>query len=62
MLTHPVYRASPCVADARLQVRAFLVRETIPVTPPKPRLLDRVRAACALGTTVGARRRPTLRG
>jgi integrase len=36
------------VADARLPARALLVRETTQVTPPKPRLLDRVRAAlCA---------------
>jgi hypothetical protein len=33
------------VADGRLPARAFLVPETTPVTPPKPRLLDRVRAA-----------------
>jgi Phage integrase, N-terminal SAM-like domain len=46
MLMHPVYRASrPSMADARVPARAFLVRETTPVTPPKPRLLDRVRAA-----------------
>jgi site-specific recombinase XerD len=45
MLTHSVYRTSPSVADARLPASAFLVRETPPVTPPKPRLIDRVRAA-----------------
>jgi Phage integrase, N-terminal SAM-like domain len=45
MLTHPVYRAWRSVAGAVHPARPFLVRETTPVTPPKPRLLDRVRAA-----------------
>ena len=45
MLTQSVYGAPASVADVRLPARAFLVRETTPVTPPKPRLLDRVRAA-----------------
>src|SRR5713101_3952217 len=38
-----LYRALPCAADAALPERSFVVRETTPVTPPKPRLLDRVR-------------------
>jgi hypothetical protein len=45
MLMHPVYRALPSVAGALPPARPFLVRETTQVTPPKPRLLDRVRAA-----------------
>jgi hypothetical protein len=45
MLTHPVYRALPSVAGAVHPARPFLVQETTPVTPPKPRLLDRARAA-----------------
>jgi hypothetical protein len=42
MLMHPVYRVSPCVADARLPARAFHARES---TPVMLRFLDRVRAA-----------------
>jgi Phage integrase, N-terminal SAM-like domain len=45
MLTLPVYRALPCETGAPLPARPFVVRETPTVTPPKPRLLDRVRAA-----------------
>ncbi len=45
MLTLPVDRALPCAAGAPLPARPFVVRETAPVTPPKPHLLDRVRAA-----------------
>jgi hypothetical protein len=45
MLTHPLYRALRSVAGAVHPARPFLVHETTPVTPPKPRLLDRVRAA-----------------
>ena len=45
MLTLPVYSARPCETGAPLPATPFLVRETTPVTPPKPRLLDRVRAA-----------------
>ena len=45
MLTHPVYRALPSVAGALFAARPFLVWETTQVTPPKPRLLDRVHAA-----------------
>ena len=45
MLTLPVYRALPRAAGAPVSERPFVVRETTPVTPPKPRLLDRVRAA-----------------
>jgi integrase len=44
MLTLPVYRALPCETGAPLPARPFVVREATPVTPPKPRLLDRVRA------------------
>jgi hypothetical protein len=45
MLAHFIYRASPSVVDTRRPTRAFLVREITPVAPPKPRLLDQVRAA-----------------
>ena len=45
MLTLPVYRALPRAAGAPVSERPFVVRETTPVTPPKPRLLDRVRTA-----------------
>ncbi|MBI2469220.1 MAG: phage integrase N-terminal SAM-like domain-containing protein [Candidatus Rokubacteria bacterium] len=45
MLTRPVYKALPSVPNALLPARPFLVRETTQATPPKPRLLDRVRAA-----------------
>ncbi len=45
MLAHAACRASPAVAGARLPAGAFLVRETTLVSPPKPKLLDRVRAA-----------------
>jgi len=40
-----LYRALPCAVGAPLPARPFVVRETTPVTPPKPRFLDRVRAA-----------------
>lgn len=40
MLALPVYKVSPAGP-----LRRFTVRETTPVAPPKPRLLDRVRAA-----------------
>jgi integron integrase len=40
-----VYRPLPCAPRALLADRALVVRETPPVTPPRPRLLDRVRAA-----------------
>jgi len=45
MLTHPVCRALPCAAGAPRPKAPFDVRETTHATPPKPRLLDRVRAA-----------------
>jgi len=45
MLALPVYRAMSCAAGAHTRVVAFSVRETTQVTPPKPRLLDRVREA-----------------
>jgi hypothetical protein len=45
MLTLPVFRALPCAARAVLAARAFAVRGTLPVVPPKPRLLDPFRAA-----------------
>ena len=40
-----LYRALPCAVGAPLPARPFVVRETTPVTPAKPRFLDRVRAA-----------------
>jgi len=43
MLTLPVYQVLP--ASPPGPRRPFVVRETTQVTPPKPRLLDRVRAA-----------------
>jgi len=43
MLTLPVYTVRP--ASPPGPWRPFVVRETTHVTPPKPRLLDRVRAA-----------------
>ena len=43
MLTLPVYKVLP--AGPPGPRRPFVVRETTQVTPPKPRLLDRVRAA-----------------
>ena len=43
MLTLPVYTVLP--ASPPGPWRPFVVRETTDVTPPKPRLLDRVRAA-----------------
>lgn len=45
MLALPVYRAMPCAAVIHARAGPFTVRETTPVTPPKPRLLDRVREA-----------------
>ena len=42
MLTLAAYTALPCGTGAPLPARPFVVGET---TPPKPRLLDRVRAA-----------------
>jgi hypothetical protein len=48
MLTLPVHRALSC-ATAPLPAWPWVVRETsrvaVPVTPPEPRLLDRVRFA-----------------
>jgi len=61
MLTLPVYRALPCATGAPLPARPFVVRETAPVTPPKPHLFDRVRAAMRARHSVGASRRPTSR-
>jgi len=43
MLTLPVYTVLPTSPPG--PPRPFVVRETTQVTPPKPRLLDRVRAA-----------------
>ena len=43
MLTH--YRASACRAGASLSPARLVVREAFEGAPPKPRLLDRVRAA-----------------
>jgi integrase-like protein len=45
MLALPVYRAMSCAAVAHARAGPFTVRETTPVAPPKPRLLDRVREA-----------------
>jgi hypothetical protein len=45
MLTYPVCRPPASVVGVPLPARPFVVRETTRVTPPKPRLLDRVRAA-----------------
>src|SRR5437867_11175956 len=45
MLALPVYRAMSCAAVAHARAGPFTVRETTQVTPPKPRLLDRVREA-----------------
>jgi len=45
MLALPVYRAMSRAAVAHTRVGPFTVRETTQVTPPKPRLLDRVREA-----------------
>ena len=46
MLALPAYRALRCQAGAPFHVLTCLVaRETTPDAPPKPRLLDRVRAA-----------------
>ena len=36
ILTHPVYRVSPSVADAGLPTRAFLVRLPRPTHEPAP--------------------------
>ncbi len=45
MLTLPVYRALRCEPGGSHPAKPFVARETTPVTPPKPRLLDRVRSA-----------------
>jgi hypothetical protein len=44
MLALPVYRGTCCAASAHARAGPFTVRESTQVTPPKPRLLDRVRA------------------
>jgi hypothetical protein len=66
MLTLPVYRALPCAAGAPLPTWPFVVRETtpvpVPVTPPKPRLLDRVRAALRARSSLQSADRGGLRG
>jgi hypothetical protein len=61
MLALPVYRGTCCAASAHARSGPFTVRESTQVTPPKPRLLDRVRGV-ARGTTAGARTKPTSRG
>jgi hypothetical protein len=61
MLALPVYRGTCCAASAHARSGPFTVRESTQVTPPKPRLLDRVRGV-ARGTTAGARKKPTSRG
>ncbi len=45
MLTRSLYRTPACRAGASRPPTGLVVRETAETTPPKPRLLDRVRAA-----------------
>jgi integron integrase len=45
MLALPLYRTMSCAPVAHARAGPFTVRETTQVTPPKPRLLDRVREA-----------------
>jgi len=62
MLTLSMYSARSCAAGIPLRASLFVVQETTPATPPKPRLLDRVRAALRARTAVGAPRKRTSRG
>jgi integron integrase len=45
MLVAPVYRVTSCALPTHARARLATVRESPPATPPRPRLLDRVRQA-----------------